>query len=142
MTADRTPPPILLIRGEAHFVGKVEFALLDGDGNERSIASREHPPAGTGLEAMVQEIATAGTDFQDVIVDLEKVVWLNSTGLGWLVGLARQRKQQGDSVVLTGANERVAKLLHVTSLDLALPMHETIAAAAAALRTDGEGPAR
>jgi anti-anti-sigma factor len=122
-------------------VGRVEFFLLDGDGNERSIASREHPGAGKGLEAMVQEIAATGVDFQDVVVDLEKVVWLNSTGLGWLVGLARQRKQRGDGVVLTGANERVARLLHVTSLDLALPMYETIDAAAGALRLDVEGPA-
>ncbi len=122
-------------------MGRVEFFLLDGDGNERSIASREHPGAGKGLEAMVQEIAATGVDFQDVVVDLEKVVWLNSTGLGWLVGLARQRKQRGDGVVLTGANERVARLLHVTSLDLALPMYETIDAAAGALRLDVEGPA-
>ena len=73
--------------------------------------------------------------FHDVIVDLEPVQWLNSTGLGWLVGLSRQRKLQGDTVALAGANERIIKLLHVTSLDLVLPLHATVAEAARAAAT-------
>ena len=91
------------------------------------------------LETLVRVIALADNDFQDVVVDLEGVKWLNSTGLGWLVGLARQRKHQGDAVALVGTNERIANLLEVTSLTLALPSHATLAEAVASLRAQGPG---
>jgi anti-anti-sigma factor len=138
MTAESPRPPILVIRGDANFVGTIELFQRDQDGDETLVASREGPRAGGDLAALVAEIAASGTGFHDVIVDLEPVQWLNSTGLGWLVGLSRQRKLQGDTVALAGANERIIKLLHVTSLDLVLPLHATVAEAARALRDGGE----
>jgi anti-anti-sigma factor len=139
MTADATRPPILLIRAEGTLGRNVELHLLDPDGDTRLIACRDGLDSGEDLETLVRVAAMAQTHFQDVIVDLERVKWLDSTGLGWLVGLARQRKQQDDAVALAGVNERIAKLLEVTSLNLALPSHPTVAAAAASLRAPASG---
>jgi anti-anti-sigma factor len=141
MTVDHTPPPILLIRGEGHLGGQVELYLLDADGTMNLLVRRDSPRDGSDLEAVVAEVAAGGTRFRDVLVDLERVQWLNSTGLGWLVGLVRQRKDQGDSAALACVNERVAKLLHATSLDLVVPSHETVAAAIRALRPAPEDDA-
>lgn len=136
MTADQTSTPILLIRGEGHLGGQVELFLLDADGTERLLARRDSPRDGGDLEMVVREVMADGTRFRDVIVDLKHVKWLNSTGLGWLVGLVRQRKEQGDTAALACVNERVGKLLHATSLDLVVPSHDSVAAAVQALRPD------
>ena len=141
MTADAGRPPILLIRGVGHLGGQIDFHLLDQDGGTQLVGRRDGPQPGDDLEMLVHDVATTGTSFQDVIVDLEPVKWLNSTGLGWLVGLNRRRKLQGDTVVLAGVNERIAQLLSTTSLDLVLDSYETVEAAAHALRGDGGPPA-
>jgi anti-sigma B factor antagonist len=137
MTPDGTRPPILLIRSEANLCAPVELHLLEADGSTRLIERRESLGPTENLDKIVQEIVTAGTLFQDIVVDLGSVLWLNSTGLGALVGLIRQRKQLGETVALVGANERIAKLLKVTSLDLAMPSYETLAGAARSLRAEG-----
>lgn len=134
MTADPTTPPILLIRGEGHLGGQVTLFLLDQDGTERLLGRRDSPHGVDDLETVVREVTAGGTLFRDVIVDLQKVKWLNSTGLGWLVGLVRQRKEQGDAAALACVNDRVGKLLHATSLDLVVPSHASVAAAVQALR--------
>jgi anti-anti-sigma factor len=141
MSADETPPPILLIRSEGTLGAQVELHLLAVDGSPRLIARRDDLGPSEDLETLVRVAAMAETGFRDVVVDLEQVRWLNSTGLGWLVGLIRQRKLHGDTVALVGANERIAKLLQVTSLDIALPTYASLAEAARALRAEGTGNA-
>jgi anti-sigma B factor antagonist len=135
MTSEHTAPPILVIRGEGHLAGDLELHRLDADGSQHLIVRRECPRDGEDLQGLVEEAEAAGTSFQDIIVDLERVTWLNSTGLGWLVGLVRQRKEHGDRVALAGVGERVASVLRATALELVLPRHDSVAAAAAALRT-------
>jgi anti-anti-sigma factor len=139
MTVDRPLRPILVIRGEGQLGWDIEVSLLDTDGNLRPLERRAIPHAGDDLGSIVAQIAAAGTSFQDVIVDLERVGWLNSTGLGWLVGLVRQRKARQERVALAGVNERIAQLLKVTSLDLVLQRYPTVAEAAAALRAGSGG---
>jgi anti-anti-sigma factor len=129
-----TALPILVIRGEGQFGWHVEVSLLAESGEPSLIERRDSSRDGIDLVALVSEIAAAGIRFQHVIVDLERVHWLNSTGLGWLVGLVRQRKDLGDGVALAGVNERIAQLLKVTALDLVLPCYASVAEAAAALR--------
>lgn len=135
MTADARTLPILLVQGVGHLGGPVTFHLLDDEGQTQLVDRRDGPRPGDDLATLVEEVAAAGARFQDVIVDLEPVKWLNSTGLGWLVGLNRRRKTEGDDVVLACVGDRVAKLLHTTSLDLALRSFETVATAAEALRS-------
>lgn len=135
MTDDVPLQPILVIRGEGQLGWDIEVSLLDAEDELRPVERRAIPRAGDDLVSLVAEIAAAGTGFQHVIVDLERVGWLNSTGLGWLVGLVRQRKELQACVALAGVNERIAQLLKVTSLDLVLQRHASVAEAAAALRT-------
>ncbi len=138
MSVDQNSPPILVIRGVGQFGWNVEVALLDPSGDQRLLERRDSPREGDDLAVLVAELATSGARFRHVIVDLERVSWLNSTGLGWLVGLVRQRKDHGDRVALAGVNDRIAQLLQVTSLDLVLPSYGSVAEAADALRAGSE----
>ena len=139
MTTDPTAIPILVIRGEGHLGGHLELHLHEPDGTLRLLERPESPHGGGDLAMIAQAIAASGTTFQDVIVDLERVPWLNSTGLGWLVGLVRWGKEEGGMVALAGVNERIAKLLHATSLDIVLPCHPSVDVAARELRGERRG---
>ena len=55
---------------------------------------------------------------KNIIVNLEKVSWINSTGLGILIsGYTSVRKGGGD-LVLIHVGERIESILYVTKLNL------------------------
>ena len=55
---------------------------------------------------------------KNIIVNLEKVSWINSTGLGILIsGYTSVRKSGGDLVVMH-ASDRIESILYVTKLNL------------------------
>jgi len=139
MTDDHTPPPILVIHGEGHLGGPLALELLHADGTRLPLVHDAPAAAGSGPRPILEQVAAAGAVFHDVIVDLAAVSWLNSTGLGWLVGLVRDRKQAGGSVALAGTNDRIANLLETTALALVLPNHATVDEAARALRDTPRG---
>ena len=56
-------------------------------------------------------------DVDDVIVDLRKVTYIDSSGLGVLVGAHRRLKSEGRSLVLRFADPEMIKLLAITGLD-------------------------
>ncbi len=77
--------------------GEIDYATLDTLSSELDKASRE------------------GID--DVIVDLRKVTYIDSSGLGVLVGAHRRLKSEGRSLVIRVADPEMIKLLAITGLD-------------------------
>jgi anti-sigma B factor antagonist len=66
-----------------------------------------------------------------IIVDLEGVDFLDSTGLGVLVGgLKRLRSHDGD-LVLVCTQPRILKVFEITGLTKVFAIHDSVAAAAA-----------
>ena len=68
-----------------------------------------------------------------VVVDLADVTFLDSTGLGTLVGALKAAEKLGGTVSITGAHERVLKLFRITGLDEVF----TVSEAAAGQADDG-----
>ena len=65
-----------------------------------------------------------------IIVDLKKVEWINSTGLGILIsGYTSVRKAGGD-LVLCNVGDRIDSILYVTKLNLLFHAFESEADAA------------
>ena len=61
---------------------------------------------------------------KNVIVNLEKVSWINSTGLGILIsGYTSVRRGGGDLVVMH-ASDRIESILYVTKLNLLFKSYE------------------
>lgn len=59
------------------------------------------------------------------VINLEKVSWINSTGLGILIyGHSSVRSAGGDLVVM-GASERIESILYVTKLSLLFKSFES-----------------
>ena len=67
-----------------------------------------------------------------IVVDMERVDFLDSTGLGVLVGgLKRVRAHEG-SLRLVCTQERILKIFRITGLTKVFPIHETVQDALAA----------
>ena len=67
----------------------------------------------------------------DLVVDLSRVDFLDSTGLSVLVkALKRVREAEGRLVVVVTA-DRVAKVFRLTGLDQLIPLHPSVAEALA-----------
>jgi anti-sigma B factor antagonist len=69
-----------------------------------------------------------------VIVDFSQINYIDSTGIGELVGYLGQFKNQKRKLILVNPSERIVKLLQVARLAELFPIHPTVEAAIAAER--------
>ncbi|GLY26032.1 anti-sigma B factor antagonist [Micromonospora pallida] len=67
-----------------------------------------------------------------VVVDLGRVDFLDSTGLGVLVGALKRLRSVGGTFALVCDKEPLLKIFRITALDQVFPLHPTVAAAIAA----------
>jgi len=93
------------------------------------------------LDTLTSELVkAANSDVETVVVDLQQVTYIDSSGLGVLVGAHKRLKAQGRALVLRVANAEMIKLLKLTGLDqlFALEMPYGEAGNPAAPRTDAD----
>ena len=90
-------------------------------------------------EALRQSLHDLQADgHPQVLVDLTGVPFVDSTGIGVLVGGLKRAREAGGSLHLVVDSPGVLKVLRITSLDQVFPVHETLAAAmTAAQSVDG-----
>lgn len=67
------------------------------------------------LKETLQKLVRGGT--RKTIIDLEKVSWFDSLGLGILVSHYVSSTNQGGRVVLLGANEKIRALMKMARVD-------------------------
>jgi anti-sigma B factor antagonist len=72
------------------------------------------------LRRCLEELAEAGE--QRVVVDMADLGFIDSSGLGALVGGMRRLRRAGGEVVLRSPRGQAAKLLEVTGLENVLPV--------------------
>lgn len=70
-------------------------------------------------------------DHTDVIVDLTGVTFMDSTGLGVLVGALKKVRGYGGRLQLVIDQEKVIKVFRITALTQVFTIHETLEAALA-----------
>lgn len=68
----------------------------------------------------------------ELVVDLGGVTFMDSTGLGVLVGRLKVIRGVGGSMRLVSANDRVLKVFAITGLDKVFEIHPTVQAAVGA----------
>ncbi|HMB71018.1 MAG TPA: STAS domain-containing protein [bacterium] len=87
-------------------------------------------PENVRLTEMLDELIAAKKT--DVVIDMRKVKWIASTGLGILVKGRTAFAEAGGTVRLCGLNERVLTLLQITKMNSLFDVHDTREAALAA----------
>ena len=81
------------------------------------------PALRAALDSVVAEAAAASPGGADVLVDLSGVGFMDSTGLGELVGAHKALGRAGGRLHLVVTSDRVARLLSLTGLDEVLDVH-------------------
>lgn len=66
---------------------------------------------------------------QSIVIDLGQVDFLDSSGLGVLVGIARKKKVSGAILKLANLNERVKKVFELTNAYTLFDIYDDVAAA-------------
>lgn len=74
-----------------------------------------------------------------VVIDLSEVPFMDSAGLGALIGGIRRAREHGGDVAVACSRPTLTRLLHTTGFDRIVPVTETLDDAVAALGDAGEG---
>lgn len=74
----------------------------------------------------------------NLVVDLSQVRFLDSTGLGVLVGRLKLTRSRGGSLRLVATEEKVLKVFAITGLDKVFELYDTLDEALAASAADRE----
>lgn len=70
-----------------------------------------------------------------LLIDLSSVPFMDSAGLGALIGGIRRAREAGGDVAVACSRPTLTRLLHTTGFDRIVPVTETIEAAVTALAT-------
>ena len=81
------------------------------------------------LKERVADLVSSGR--HRIAVDLAGVEFMDSTGLGVLIGGLKRCKEAGGSLALIGPREPVLKVLAITGLDKVFAIHESVEQASA-----------
>lgn len=76
------------------------------------------------LRDRISEVV-AGGQYQ-LLIDLQEVDFLDSTGLGVLVGALKKTRAHGGSLELICANERLLKIFKITGLAKVFTIHASV----------------
>lgn len=71
-------------------------------------------------------VALVSEGHHDIIVDMTKVDFLDSTGLGVLVGGLKRVLSHDGSLALVCDQERILKIFRITGLTKVFPIHSTL----------------
>ena len=85
------------------------------------------------LREKLIELVSEGS--YDVVVNLEGVDFLDSTGLGVLVGALKRVKAHDGSLSLVCSQDKILKIFKITGLTKVFPIHSSVEEATG----DGEG---
>jgi len=87
--------------------GQVHYLFMEGDliGDE----------VGPIIAELVSDSVEAG--IKTMVIDLEKVRYISSSGLGLLITILTKMKNAGGELFLTAPSEHVKKLLLITKLN-------------------------
>ena len=71
-------------------------------------------------------VAAVDAGHTHLIIDVQKVEFLDSTGLGVLVGALKRVRADGGSLDIVCTQERILKIFEITGLDKVFGLHTSI----------------
>lgn len=81
-------------------------------------------PETIAIHDKVKELAEEGK--KKVVIDLSHVAWMNSSGLGTMMGCLTSLKNAGGELKLSGVTDKVKSLFIITKLITIFDTHDTV----------------
>ena len=79
-------------------------------------------------------------DAKALLIDLSDVPFMDSAGLGALIGGIRRTREGGGEVAVACSRQSLTRLLHTTGFDRIVPVAESVEEAIAALAQGADEP--
>ena len=95
-----------------------------GDRTVLEVAGEVDVYTGPTLRDRISDLLDTGS--HQLVIDLGKVDFIDSTGLGVLVGVRNRALELGGGLDLVCSHERVLKLLRITGLDQVFSVYPTV----------------
>lgn len=70
-----------------------------------------------------------GPEVGEVLVEASELEFMDSTGLGVLIGCLKRLRESGGSLKIVGAGGPVRRVLQITGIDQIIPLHDSLEAA-------------
>ncbi len=64
--------------------------------------------------------------YANMIVDLSKVAYVDSSGLGSLIALQKDARLNGGGLAIVGASEQIRRTMEITQLDKLFEFYDTV----------------
>jgi len=80
----------------------------------------------TALQLKQTYIAVLDGTEQHLIVDIHNVYYMDSTGLGILISVAKRLSPKGGTLHLVGCNSKIKYMLLVTNVSWFVPLHQSV----------------
>ena len=106
--------------------GKMKIALEPQAGGVAVVRLAGRLDFTSVTDARDQFASAISAGHRKLIVDLSKVEFVDSAGLGSLIGGMRAARQAGGDLRIANPSEQARMLLSLTSLDQVLKVHPTI----------------
>jgi anti-sigma B factor antagonist len=94
----------------------------------------------SGADGLREQLFGLANEGQPLIVDLNRVSFIDSAGLGVLVSTARRAAEHGTSLHAVCSRPQTRKLLWMTGVDRRVPLSATVDGALALLAPSGDAP--
>jgi anti-sigma B factor antagonist len=89
-------------------------------------------PDASALNGNLHDLLAAGK--KQVVLDLTRVQFINSSGLGLLIGGVNAIRAGGGTLKLAGASEKILALIKITKLERVFETHHSVADALASFK--------
>ncbi len=107
---------------------EIEVSSTDGYTLCRPVGELDAYTVGDFREVL-SDVASA----ERLLIDLSNVPFMDSAGLGALIGGIRRTREAGGDVAVACGRPTLTRLLHTTGFDRLVPVEETLEAAASVL---------
>ncbi len=109
---------------------KISFVVVDG-----VLISRFEGDIDIQSKKAIIDSYEFSPPYRDMVFDLCSTRYMDSSGLGTLVDLARRIQESGNKVVFAFQNPLIAKVMHITSLNRVLQIADSVEKAIILLRS-------
>ena len=95
---------------------------IDGDASHRRVRLEGECDIGSAPALRETLRPLVPPEVSELVIDVSNLDFIDSTGLGVIVGALRRMREGGGDLSLAGAHGVVLRVLEVTKLDQAIPL--------------------